>query len=548
MVIALPQKTDQRVVKSIFLSIFFVSFAPLVAVGQAPSLGEEEKVFFADILQASSPAPTAAQADQPTADNELTYEELKSIGYGVFSKENFNLPKQNEKVFYFNREKSSLIHWEEVQAESWTNLQQWIAQRDLRDAVADWEMKVRATLNHELMGRVLSCIGECRIYRGKGFAKAGYRSSIREGDDLSTGDHGHAWVFLLDGTMVRLSPKTTVSFKEINIGRKENFLHARINEGHVAWLSRQHFMLKPQSEHETDVLFLPLKLWEANREQKLNSWSEDNFSSILSADKEMINQYNSLNQMIIKNNIWMLGRPTYSFLVMPNGTVFGRNLNMEIYYNLNQAAYIKNRSNDNYYHSPGGSLPNQDKAEFYYRGHQNTAKADLENGQWYEVASKGREITAYTPQDASFELGELLGKRIPTIFTAREMLLEKYSKALFLSEYNEENLARFHGYKLWGPLTREAPDKPRSDLELRLAFLKEFTRRLETSNLLSQEKYLEQFPAGKAPVAPTRFEYTAQALTAYLNSIGQSAKALDPEKQGKIWRFRTWKVKNAAGN
>lgn len=56
---------------------------------------------------------------------------------------------------------------------------------------------------------------------------------------------------------------------------------------------------------------------------------------------------------------------------------------------------------------------------------------------------------------------------------------------MFEPKIDQLELARQHGYRLWGALT----GLPKQDLRKRLEFLQEYTRRIETTNLLERSKF-----------------------------------------------------------
>ncbi|MBP5295859.1 MAG: hypothetical protein J6Y94_00835 [Bacteriovoracaceae bacterium] len=145
---------------------------------------------------------------------------------------------------------------------------------------------------------------------------------------------------LVDGTMVRLAPNSSLSLQEIDVGIKENFLYARINYGNVAWLSRNDGLFVPQAKAETDALFLPLKMNEANFILPDQMTTEDNLAFYLDQENLYREVYHRLNKLITANNQW-IDRPTYSFLVMPNGVMWGKNLMLEAVVYLGGDSYLK---------------------------------------------------------------------------------------------------------------------------------------------------------------------------------------------------------------
>jgi hypothetical protein len=378
----------------------------------------------------------------------------------------------------FKYQEKSLIQWDKLDANKWMDYDQWLKEIKLKEKWPNWERVVKERRNKENVGRVLACYGECLVYRGASEFKAQYRSAILEGDEIHTGENSYIWVFLFDGTLVRLSPTSSVTFKELNIGSKENFIHARINLGNVLWLSRESHQYSEHNQRDTDTLFLPLKFFEANAKRDFREVDEENLFEYVKKSQETLNQVKRLNNLIKENESWVKNKKTYSFLVLPNGTVSGYGTQMEFVVLLGDESYLKKRS----LKSLGIDQEEINESKFFFRGFANTQEQILDVGLWYKIGQKGRVIEEY-PDRGLHNMGEFPTKKITTILVARELMLKKYSEFLF-GEYNSDFLALEKGYRLWGSL-----DEDGSDMQQRLQFLTEYTRRIETTNLLTAERF-----------------------------------------------------------
>lgn len=387
----------------------------------------------------------------------------------------------NEYLVKYLHQERSLIEWEKIDLVDWFDIRVWKKEQKFKDDFPDWEAVKRDVLLNELIGMVLECVGECRLYRGDSHNKLRLFSKLKEGDEVKTIGESYMWIYLIDGTLVRLSPLSSISLQEINIGQNEIFIHTRINEGNVLWLSRDKYLVEEHEEWETDAIFIPSVFFEANPPQKKFNVGEDNLISFL-LENPIKDQYKRLNQLIKENNKVMRNkRPTYSFLSMGNGTMFGKNLRADFYV-LTEKSYIRNRSFK--FYNPKKDPPNE--TQFFYRGFDNTEVFSIENDVWYEVNFDGSNIQQVDESDEvnkNFRLGELVTKRIPTIMIARELFLKKYSYFMFKLYLEKVSLAGQYGYRLW-----ESIDKNTHDLKRRLEFLKEYTRRTETSSLRTLTK------------------------------------------------------------
>lgn len=378
----------------------------------------------------------------------------------------------------FKDQKTSSTKWGEVKIDSFLNFKDWKDQSDERDFVPEWESIVRERSNREIVGRFVQCVGHCRVDRGQSFFKPSFRSSIYEGDEIQTFGESYAWIFLFDGTMVRLSPESSINFNELNIGIKENFLNVRVNMGNILWLSRHNANFEETNARETDVLFFPLEMYEAQAVPEKKTYSEDNLLEMVEEKKTVFFQYQRLNSLIAENNKLTKSKPTFAFIVMPNITLMGQNPSLEIISLLGGKTFFKKRSPQFLGHSKDVE---DEEVVAQMRGFENAVLTPVESDKWLEMDEKGRSLTTAFNNTYWLSMGEFITKRIPSIMVARELLLQKYSEFAFRENYDPKILAQKDGYRLWGP-----------DIKLRLDFLKEYFRRIETTNLLVSNQFSER--------------------------------------------------------
>jgi len=372
----------------------------------------------------------------------------------------------------FRGQTKSLINWKELEAQNWLNVKKWQEDRAFRDSYKYWETLRRLHKHSEPVGRVLECVGRCLNYRDTGQHKIQYRSEIMEGDEIQTLEDSYLWIFLYDGTLVRLAPKSSITFKEINILENKIFWHARVNLGNVLWLNRSTSILKEQTLRQTDLIFFPLSLYDANPLVRDTSLSLEDY---LFSDNLLIEQpYQQVNSFIEKNNKWV-NKKSEVFLVLPNTSIYGEALSIDTYVGLGQSNYFKVRDEI----EVGLQTPVVRNFKYNLRGFANEEISDGNFGFWYEVPASAREANQIsTPPE--FSLNELITRRIPSIYLAREFMLEKYSKYLF-EDLTVDELAKNYGIRKWNQL----------ELSKRVDFLWTFMRRLETSNLVVAGRYRE---------------------------------------------------------
>jgi len=382
----------------------------------------------------------------------------------------------------YHGQKRSLIEWEKINADEWLSLTNWKIETALKDSSPDWEQILRERRLVQLMGKALDCVGECRVYQGTMFNSLSFRSSLYQGDDIVTLKESYLWIYLMDGTMVRLSPESSITLREINIGTHEVMIQVRLNSGNILWLGRNQLPFEVTDGRETDTLFLPLSHHEANPELEMVDVNKPDLFSWIEKDRTFEKQLERLNQLVEENNKIVKDKKSYAFLVMPNGSVFGENIQAEFIILLGGESYLKSRLPAHMNQKSDTSSESVPQMTFYFRGFENNREMPLALNQWYEIEPRGRSISPYEPPSL-YGIGEFITARIPSILIARELMLKQYSEFVF-TEMSAYELAYNHGYRQWGSLKNAG-----SDMSQRLSFLKEHTRRIETTQLLTSARF-----------------------------------------------------------
>ncbi|MCO4795391.1 MAG: hypothetical protein KC493_16850 [Bacteriovoracaceae bacterium] len=434
---------------------------------------------------------------------------------------------------YFKDQKHSLTRWDTLDPDDWMNFGFWRKARRLKDQQPKWETILQEKRLREIMGRVIECKGDCRLFRGRGFNNVTFRSSVREGDELLTIGDSYAWIYLMDGTIIRVSPDSSLTFKEFNIGTKEFFVHIRVNAGNVVYMNRSRSPMKEVTDRETDQYFLPLTFYEANPVSGKTNIDEDNLFEMLDETDNYLANIKRLNGMIAKNNEKISDKKTYNFLVMPNGTMTGYDLNVEVIVLLGNKSYIKQRDST----WQGYTKQKDESGVFYFRGFENKQTFGVDIGVWQEIDVSGRSILP-APKPEKFSFGELLSKRPYSIMVAREYFMEKFSIPFF-NITDPDEMALKQGYRLWGKLGSDSKD----DMQRRLNYLHEYTRRIETSNLLAANQFKKKVE--KRGDDTRRFEYSNRfyktAFNYYIrrnesSSLESSDREILNSTTKKLWK------------
>lgn len=421
----------------------------------------------------------------------------------------------------------SIIPWKDMDPEAWLNIDLWISDRLIKDKTPDWQMRLRDERNLELVGKVLKCSGGCPVFHGSTRTNSQHLSRLVEGDEIRTEKNSSAWIYLMDGSLMRLSADTSISLQEINLSEKEAFYLVRLNRGHVFWHPRDNAVLKTDSSPETDAVSLPLMVREANQEffeRQLFSSQKDagHLAEMMDLEMGAVNaQYAKINELRQKNPVTLR---TSVMLVSPNATVFSKQVSFDMVHVNGGKSFFKRRE-----------MTEGEEISFGLRGYTNTEKTSLENDSWYEVDPTGRNALALTDAPGELQVSELLTRRIKSIELAREMWLEKYSLPVFATMNDSKKLAIDHGYTLWN-----------GDAQKRFDFLAEYTRRIETTNLRSIENLLTKLEAsGEKVNRELSSDHYLAALNYYLNGLKMryTDKKMQIREMNNL-QYYVWILKN----
>jgi len=345
--------------------------------------------------------------------------------------------------------------------------------------------------------------------------------------------------------MVRVSPQSSITLREINITPLEIFFHARINFGNILWLSREGTVFEEKVERETDTLFNPHPLFEVLPKRMKKQVKEDDLFSYLKEDSPSLNQYKRLNSLINKNGSFFKSKKSVAFLVMPNGTLFGERLKAEMIVLLGGETFLKRRTYRQLGLKEKGN-PETILAEVFLRGYENNKGNIIEDGRWYEINKKGTSLSTLEPQSyKKFLMGEFITQRIPTMLLAREHFLKRYSWFIFNNRLSAKQLALRYGYRLW-----RSWGSKKKELRARVEYLKEYTRRVETTVLKESTKLRERLLKRKETVHPIIYDnrFYKKAMESYYKSLGYPSSMESDKEVLNSTRHPLWGKVNAYGN
>ena len=136
---------------------------------------------------------------------------------------------------------------------------------------------------------------------------------------------------------------------------------------------------------------------------------------------------------------------------------------------------------------------------------------------------------------SDLQILELLTKRIRSIELAREIWLEKYTIPYMIRLADSKGLAIEYGYKIWG-----------EEINKRIEFLQEYSRRIETTHLKSVENLMAKLEAAGKPIPKTTTDSPYKAsLNHYL--LGLKNRFGDKKMQVREMndlQYYVWILKN----
>lgn len=368
----------------------------------------------------------------------------------------------------------SIIPWSTLSPDDWLSFEKWQIERKIKDSIPDWKVRLRQTEHRELMGKLLQCRGTCSIFSGSEKVKVQHLSRVVEGDELVTDKDSVAWLYGMDGSLLRLSAQSSLSLFEINISKDEVLLVARLNQGHVFWSPRSMEEFPLDLNPETDSLSLPLLIKEANvqffergifRKQS----DEMRLQEILELDENAVKaQVLRLNEVKKENN--QVGKIKTRFvLITPNATIVSQDSTFDALYLVGGSSYFKRRTLE-------------EKAfSLQLRGYASAEIFSVDEASWYEVEGGGKSYQKLSDAPGHLQILELLTRRVKSIELAREIWFKEFSKPIIDAVNDPRKLAVDQGYTLWG-----------SELTKRYQFILEYARRVETTQLRSIENLLER--------------------------------------------------------
>lgn len=386
-------------------------------------------------------------------------------------------------------QKQDLNDWKKIDLKSWFSFHEWRKTFHERAEDIYFKTKFIASSKKERLGFVISCVGLCELFRGEKKNYAHKLTEIKEGDEIITQKNSYLYLFILDGTLVRLAPNTSLSLNDIDISPTRFFIHARLNNGFMQWIARSEDNIPQDSLHDTDQLFSKTIPIIKNRQ------------SFYDPDSQLRNRIDELNRRVDENNEFTHFKKTTVLIRTPVANIMGKNGNFSIFSILGYETFIKSDI----------------ETKLTLRKRKSPPKINLEKNEWYKVDRYGKKVKKNSSLNATFGMAELMTKRPFTMFLKREKWLKKYSQELFDPTTPLERIYHL-GYQMWDYKDYDILKIKFFDLDKKIKRIQRISNYFEKRNLYSALYLTKKNKIDRIPFGPSFYRL---ALESYLDYIAQ---------------------------
>lgn len=281
-----------------------------------------------------------------------------------------------------------------------------------------------------IVGEIIASIGDVRLNR-EGGRIDGNAKFIYEGDIIETRISGSCWIALLDGTLFRLSPETSISISEVIFNASFFQSFVRVNKGEIFAINRSRVGENKNNGRFLDLIFLSV-LEPELIEQALRYFDETLFSTKKIKFRDLLN-YLKIYTNDFKFEDWKLKAG-------------------HIFYNENMLVNIESGSTHIFvdefdsYIKVSGSGDKATKPKYTTVAYDGVS-SDLDFGKWYRFKSGTPEENDYM-NDKEFSI-KMVTSNLSPFYFLRERFMNKYSYYINNSEIfpTIKNFSNYKGEK-----------------------------------------------------------------------------------------------------
>ena len=379
----------------------------------------------------------------------------QSFGFTVFNKHRFKSRWVSQGGNISGIKKVNPVYFEDKTARDQLDIDHWI--KRVEEMSVTQKRRDDNVNKSTLVGKIIFSVGDVRIIRGQGRVAKEARF-LYEGDILETKATGACWLVLLDGALLRISPRSSISLSEVMFNEKNFNAFIRLNRGEVYFLSRSKNDLGKTGGDFFDFSFMGM-MNTALIEDVVGYFGETLFSSkkiSLKSLLEMQKVYSNDNQFeawSLKSNYFFFNENFFSSI--PPSEVFFLIEGKRSFFKINKILEENER--------PGFSLV----------GYLEEEMKAVENGKWY-VADRSQINEAPELEGVDFFLKTLTNNLTPFFFE-RELFMKSYS-------YFFSNIGKY-------PLIKSLPQYWGNSLDKRKKFAVSYYRRAEKSFQIVKDSF-----------------------------------------------------------
>ena len=359
-----------------------------------------------------------------------------------------SLAATSKKPLYRLKGQGEFYHnFETMDVDRWLDRKQWL--KSLKYTEKQKREEIERDYREEV-GRVITCIGSCRLERGEGSYELSYRSLIIEGDTIETAKDSYLWVALKNGNLLRLSSLSKLQIPEVNLTSKRAHFAMVLVRGFIHHIDRRDDpIFAGDGLIDTDTIIFPLRYKPANMEyyyyKKYKKISRSNHTreelfKLYRDEKSKADQFNGSN----------FSREY--FIHTPHGDFMVENTSFMMSFQAKTGAYWK--------HGLVEGVVQPAKVQL------RKAKAfeeTLSSHKWY-VVSRG-EVREKPELDKEFLGEKYLVERGIAVRLVRDHFFNKYFSGLFKNLAANKRIATAaQGAKIWSI----------DELDKRIQYYKEF--------------------------------------------------------------------------
>ena len=145
------------------------------------------------------------------------------IDFGSMSKKSDVVPVFYHREHIFSLE-GSLYQKQKrrlAREEDELNVKKWRKDRVLNNLKKSKIQENAEGKNELILGRIISVREKGYVYRNSGKIAGVKNGIVRSGDLVETSENGHLWLTLIDGSLIRLSPRTIFSVEGFEASRSK---------------------------------------------------------------------------------------------------------------------------------------------------------------------------------------------------------------------------------------------------------------------------------------------------------------------------------------